>query len=651
MNEKHKAPRTLFRVIVVNVAVFALCAILCVFLLSVLTFNRFVRDDVFSCYVGGKSLTLDVFIDQNFRNIETIAGYYSDAYHDGTLNTEAGRRSFLDRIDVYSLLNQSPLLVIFDDPARKQSLLSFGSNILPVSIDIGHIYDPELAGKSRIAVTGDINLINGWQGIWIFMEIVENRRRIGYVASGINAGRIDGILKTGLSTKYFLRNIESYVSYWLTDSKGSVIYTTFPDAGPEFRSTITNGLSVENGSLLQTDRVNGTGTDPSGQKVVFCPWMLRSGSLAGDGLFLVGALPVVKLERYVVWQAGIFILVLAIIFVLFGHVIIELYKRHVSGPMESVRKIAANFAAQNYEVPVPSDLKWELGELFSALESIRVNIRDYNLHLEQVLKSRNEELQYALSRLKTREESLKQDLSFASSIQQGILPGPTEWLDLELNPFVRELEEVGGDLVDIIAEDNRLAAYVADISGHGVPASLISMLTKIIFIYAIQNGDRAEDIIREVNEQMNSYVARQSIKYINYFTVFFVYFHPDYRFEYLSAGHVPAIIYRRKNDICDLLTTSSSMIGVFGSEIVRFSASSDSLDPGDKLLIFTDGFINAKSSNGRKYGADRAMKCLAKNSRLSGRDLQEVIWDDFLRFTNNLPLTDDTSFLLIERKD
>ncbi len=648
MLAKANASDTLYKRVLLLVVLFITITNAIVITAFVGFFNRMVRNEMFSAYVAAKASLIGDFLNQNLNRVLLLSDVFSIEDSLSSMENFLTKQRFFENTLAFSRVNQAPVIVVFDRSVHPHSYLFFEGAVSEIHLDPAEIMLTNEQRKSRFLLNSQLNIISGWTGLWIFVKAFNQDRAIGYLGYGIDKYLITDRLKTSLTANHLLKSIESDIRYRIVDGAGSILYTSDND---ENGMNITNFVLLDDLDLVEMNRYVGFAKNDKDRRIIYCFWMLNGENITGNGLFLVGTLTTRKLSLFTNSQIIVQCLVISLVIGLFGHFIMLLVRRRIQIPLNAIKRVTEQFENKNFGEKIEFEAKGEFDELMNELEKVRISVKDYKEYLDLVMKGRNEELQYALARLKTREENLKQDLDFASSIQIGILPGPTVWRELELTPFVKQLDEVGGDLIDIIPENNRLTAYVADISGHGIPASLISMLSKIIFIYAIQNNRKAEDIIREVNERMNSYVARQSIKYINYFTVFFLYFHPDYSFEYLSAGHVPAVLYRRSRDACELLTTSSSMIGVFGSEIVHFVASRENLEPGDKLLIFTDGFINAKSSTGRKYGVERVMKCLTRDSKFSGETLKDLLWQDFLRFTGELPLSDDISFLIVESLD
>lgn len=651
MSPVWKTKKSTFRYIFLNAALFILIANTVIILLTSVFYNKFVTNEIFASYVVAKADALDVFFDQSLRMIMFVSEHYEQNIRRGPPDMSDSSDSVATRLKILSRIYQMPVVVLFPEYQRITNIMIYNDQIVPLSFNVGQLAEVAEARKNRFIIYQDADVLPGWGGVWIFAKEVVDEQPIGFVGAGLSKEKIDNLISYSLTSNFLLKDIESGIYFWLIDGEGNILYSSRQGEQDINTGNITNMIEMNNVQVFsESDQRVKLMRSRTGGRVFVCPKIMRSGNIDSSGLYLVGVIDEGRLSRFAVVQILVLAVSISLIFILFGHTVTRLVVVNIKKPMTEIMSAAKRFESNDFDNKITGADTSELGSVLAALENVRLSVKNYKSRLDDVMKSRNEELQFALSRLQVREETLQQDMKFASSIQLGILPDPTVWQKLELTPFVRQLDGVGGDMIDIIPDSDRITAYIADISGHGIPASLISMLSKIIFIYAIQNNREPEDIIREVNERMNAYVARQSIKYINYFTVFFVQFSKDYHFEYISAGHVPGILYRASRNSCELLTASSSMIGVFDSDIVHFETSTEKLQSGDKLILFTDGLINAKNSSGRKYGVERAMKCIVKNKKFSGKELQDFLLEDFNRFTNELPLSDDVSFLIIERK-
>lgn len=291
----------------------------------------------------------------------------------------------------------------------------------------------------------------------------------------------------------------------------------------------------------------------------------------------------------------------------------------------------------------------EIGMLSLSLDKLRQELYLYKNQLEGLIQSRTRKLKFSIETLKEKEEMVEQEIELAASIQKGILPKPYHTESLEITPYVRQMGSVGGDIIDILQGENFYCTYLADAAGHGVPASLITMLTKISFEYALHHGNNLENLLIEVNDRIYNLMNNSKIKYINYFTLFIVFLRSDFSFSYLSAGHLPAIHFHRATGECSLLSTPTSMIGIFDSSIVHFKPKEGFLEEGDKLLVFSDGYVEVENPKEEFYETKSLIQALLTHHELTGQNLKDALIQDLEKFRHNTPLKDDLSLLIIER--
>ncbi len=319
-------------------------------------------------------------------------------------------------------------------------------------------------------------------------------------------------------------------------------------------------------------------------------------------------------------------------------------------PLERLKDAALKVSEENFDIMVPEDREDEFGEVARTFLRMVSSIKNHRTNLEQEIQKRTQELKSALKYLEDKEIEVQQEMNLASSIQKGLMSSQDKWNRLFLYPYVNQVEDIGGDFVDNIALPDRFLFYLSDVSGHGIPAALISILTKVIILYSFQQNEDLKDIISDTNEKLNSIVSDDGIGYKNYLTIFVAQIRPDYSFQYLSAGHVPAIKYISKTRECAELGTTSSMLGVFDSRMIVFKPEDEQLDPGDKLVIFSDGFVNALNIEGIHFGLQRIMYLVQENGEKKAREIRLTLLTAWEEFMVGSEIKDDVSLLVVERK-
>ena len=200
------------------------------------------------------------------------------------------------------------------------------------------------------------------------------------------------------------------------------------------------------------------------------------------------------------------------------------------------------------------------------------------------------------------------DLEIAKAVQAKLLPQHTPTLaTLQYAGVCVQAREVGGDYYDFMAAGpGRLALVMADISGKGMSAALLmaSLQASLRAQYMLAPGD-LRGVLRSVNR-----IFYESTATNHYATLFFaVYDGVSRRLEYANCGHLPPMVLRRAGNV-ERLSTTAPVVGLF--EPWDCETAETRLDPGDLLLVFTDGATEATSPSGEEFGEARLLELLCQ---------------------------------------
>ena len=242
-----------------------------------------------------------------------------------------------------------------------------------------------------------------------------------------------------------------------------------------------------------------------------------------------------------------------------------------------------------------------------------------------------------------REQRIRQDLHFASNVQQSFLPQKFPSVDgYKFHAFYTSAYEVGGDFYDLIdAGEGRVRVIVGDVSGKGVSAALLmARVTSAIKSYAFRDLPTTE-IMTLVNRQME--LALES----RFITIFYGSLDAATgRMEFVNGGQVPPII-RRIDGSCEVIEEPSCFpLGVM--EEIDFESATIELAPGDLLFLCSDGVIEALDEDENCYGTDRLVEIVSK----AGADPEAVIKTvhaDIQSFIGSAAQSDDLTMLVLGR--
>lgn len=274
-------------------------------------------------------------------------------------------------------------------------------------------------------------------------------------------------------------------------------------------------------------------------------------------------------------------------------------------------------------------------------------VNDIRKNLEQKVEERTRELNQALATLKEKNNLIAKELKIAANIQQGILPQtPFGYNAVKVIAYNRASSDIGGDLYDIIRMPNDcLGILIADISGHGIPAALISTMVKISFQESCQKYLLPRRIFADVNNQLVTIIRTQE-----YATVFFMVIFPTYDVMYANGSHRKAIVCKRNTGKIEYWDTGGIFLGALPNEEVGglFEDNFGILEPGDRIFLYTDGLPESRNWNNEEFGDERVEKLVIQTIDMSIDDAKEYIIEQWEKFLGGTPPRDDMTFVLLE---
>ena len=204
-------------------------------------------------------------------------------------------------------------------------------------------------------------------------------------------------------------------------------------------------------------------------------------------------------------------------------------------------------------------------------------------------------------------------------------------------------QDFGCDYFDVIRlGETLLAICIADVSGKGLPAALVmSNLQASVRAYA-----RADRSPAEMCAQLNR-VACANTDNGRFITLFYGLFDTvRHSLTYASAGHVPPIVLR-SNGLQENLTTGGMVLGLFPDSV--YEQASVSLDPGDHLILLTDGITEAPNTNGEQFSENgRMSELLTRNRKLTSAELRDTLLGAVNSFAGQA-LQDDATLMVVSR--
>ena len=237
-------------------------------------------------------------------------------------------------------------------------------------------------------------------------------------------------------------------------------------------------------------------------------------------------------------------------------------------------------------------------------------------------------------------QRLEQELNIARDIQQALVPqGLQDFPSFSVAGMYRPCDEVGGDYFDFFPlPDGRLAILIADVAGKGLGAALVTTMLQ----GALSGMTLGVDPVTVFNHLNQFLCGRASVGRCA--TMFFGLLDPDGTLEFVRAGH-PTPLLMRNGVVSELYCDGSFPIGLV--EDATYGSSRIQLEPGDTLLLYTDGVTEAEDKNRNLFQQTRLEEVFRKYPDASLKTLQDGIFSAVDKFADGASQSDDFTLLAV----
>jgi sigma-B regulation protein RsbU (phosphoserine phosphatase) len=214
--------------------------------------------------------------------------------------------------------------------------------------------------------------------------------------------------------------------------------------------------------------------------------------------------------------------------------------------------------------------------------------------------------------LSNQQERMESELSIARSIQMAMLPTRfppfPDYPNLSAYGVVIPAKEVGGDLFDFYIRENKLLFCVGDVSGKGVPASLVMAVTRSLFRSFTSYLNSPAQIVTQMNEPLSGEANKQNM----FVTLFLgVLDMQTGELRYCNAGHdAPYHLFKGEEGPVELPCDANLPLGVLQG--LEFTEQSTHMEPGEMLFLYTDGLTEAENISHALFGEERIRQTLSR---------------------------------------
>jgi phosphoserine phosphatase RsbU/P len=242
--------------------------------------------------------------------------------------------------------------------------------------------------------------------------------------------------------------------------------------------------------------------------------------------------------------------------------------------------------------------------------------------------------------------AINQELEMARQIQLAILPSETPKIQgLDIAARYIPVSAVAGDFYDfIVIDDKHVGILIADVSGHGLPSALVASMLQSALAAQSKHASDPASVLSGLNRAL--YGKFQS----HFVTAAYLFLDvEDGIAVYGAAGHPPLLHWHKESDGVSEVLANGLPLGPFPD--ASYSAITVGLEPGDRIVLYTDGIVEATNPSGEQFGMKRLKGILKEASIPTAGQFADAVLDGLAHWTERSPgesHSDDITLLAVD---
>jgi len=239
---------------------------------------------------------------------------------------------------------------------------------------------------------------------------------------------------------------------------------------------------------------------------------------------------------------------------------------------------------------------------------------------------------------------LERELQMARDLQASLLPRETpQLIGWDFAAYWQPARQVSGDFYDFISTEQGVGVVIADVSDKGMPAALFMALSRTIVRASLIGADTSADGITQANRLICA--DSPNSMFVTLFAAQIDRAGGDLIF--VNAGHNPPYLYRASEDRPVRLARTGMALGI--DDTAHFDQQAVHLDPGDTLILYTDGILDALNARGEEFGDEHLRQVCAQHRTDSAAQIVAALRAEVLKFVGTTPLADDCTVVIVKR--
>jgi sigma-B regulation protein RsbU (phosphoserine phosphatase) len=294
-------------------------------------------------------------------------------------------------------------------------------------------------------------------------------------------------------------------------------------------------------------------------------------------------------------------------------------------PRKNGERIPAIFSGRSIQGPDGQEYVLLIVTDISAQKRVEAQLRESNAQLER------------------RQMEIEAELSLAARVQQSLAPQSLVWNDLAVEAYYSPAHTIGGDFGVVLPQsDEYLKLVMCDVSGHGIGSALMANRIYSEALHELEHKIGPGTLLRRLHEFVYNRIAMDGF----FFTMAIARFGQRGRHVTLAAGGHPPVMLVSKGGV-RLFDSKSGILGCV-SETALFEAADEiDLDPGDRLVFYTDGLTEVFDEHDEMLGVEGLEALIRLSAKRTLPEMRQAIVDGVTAWRHGPP-TDDVSLVLVE---